>query len=55
MARFYNLRVTDLVRPSPRPTEARRVALYGLRREAGQGLAVIARRMGLMTIGDRTT
>ncbi len=47
VARFYGLRVADLVRPSPRPSEARQVALYGMRREAGQGLSVIARRMGL--------
>ncbi len=47
MARFYRLRVADVVRPSPRPSEARQVALYGLRREAGQGLPGIARRMGL--------
>ncbi len=47
VARFYSLGVADLVRPSPRPSEARQVALYGLRREAGQGLPVIARRMGL--------
>ncbi len=47
VARFYGLRVADLVRPSPRPSEARQVALYGLRREAGQGLQGIARRMGL--------
>ncbi len=47
VARFYSLRVADLVRPASRPTEARQVALYGLRREEGQGLPVIARRMGL--------
>ena len=47
VARFYRLRVADLVRPSPRPSEARQVALYGLRREAGQGLQGVARRMGL--------
>ena len=47
VARFYSLGVADLVRPSPRPSEARQVALYGLRREAGQGLQGIARRMGL--------
>ncbi len=47
VARFYRLRVADLVRRSPRPGEARQVALYGLRREAGQGLQGIARRMGL--------
>ncbi len=47
VARFYSLRVADLVRPSSRPSEARQVALYGLRREAGQALSVIARRMGL--------
>ena len=47
VARFYGLRVAAQVRPSPRPSEARQAALYGLRREAGQGLSVIARRMGL--------
>ncbi len=47
VARSYHLRVADLVRSSRRPSEARQVALYGLRREAGQGLAAIADRMGL--------
>jgi len=39
--------VVDLVRPTRRPSEARPVALYGLRRWAGQALAAIAGRMGV--------
>ncbi len=38
VARYYRLRVADLVRSLPRPSEARQV---------GQGLQGIARRMGL--------
>ena len=38
--------MADLVRPTRRPSEAWQVALYGLFRWAGQGLAAIARRMG---------
>jgi len=41
----YGVRVADLVRPTRRPSEARPVALYGLRRWAGQALAAIAGRM----------
>lgn len=43
----YGVRVTDLVRPTRRPSEARQVALYGLRRWAGESLPAIARRMGV--------
>ncbi len=38
VARYYRLRVADLVRPSPRSSEAR---------QGAQGLPGIARRMGL--------
>jgi REP element-mobilizing transposase RayT len=47
VARDYGLAVPDLVRPTRRPTEARQVALYGLRRWAGEALPSIARRMGM--------
>ena len=47
VAHAYGVRVADLVRPTRRPSEARQVALYGLRRWAGEGLLAIARRMGL--------
>jgi len=46
VARSYGIAVADLVRPTRRPSEARQVALYGLRRWAGEGLNAIARRMG---------
>ena len=39
--------MADLMRPTRRPSEARQVALYGLRRWAGEGLPAIARRMGV--------
>ena len=38
---------SDLVKPTRRPSEARQVALYGLRWWAGEGLSAIARRMGV--------
>jgi len=47
VAQHYKVRVADVVRPTRRPTEARQVALYGLRRWAGESLPVIARRMGI--------
>ncbi|MGH7395305.1 MAG: transposase, partial [Candidatus Methylomirabilales bacterium] len=47
VAQGYGVRVADLVRPTRRPSEARQVALYGLRRWAGEVLPAIARRMGL--------
>ena len=46
VARRYGIAVAYLVRPTRRPSEARQVALYGLRRWAGEGLIAIARRMG---------
>ena len=46
VARRYGTTVADLVQPTRRPSEARQVALYGLRRWAGDGLKAIARRMG---------
>jgi REP element-mobilizing transposase RayT len=47
VAQGYGVRVGDLVRPTRRPSEARQVALYGLRRWAGEALPAIARRMGI--------
>ncbi len=47
VAQHYGVRVADLVRPTRRPSEARQVALYGLRRWAGEALPAIARRMGV--------
>ncbi|MEX5215222.1 MAG: transposase [Nitrospiraceae bacterium] len=47
VAQHYGLRGTDLVQPTRRPSEARQVALYGLRRWAGESLLAIARRMGV--------
>jgi chromosomal replication initiation ATPase DnaA len=47
VAAHYGVPVADLVRPTRRPSEARQVALYGLRRWAGESLPAIARRMGL--------
>lgn len=47
VARGYGLSVAALCAPTHRPSEARQVALYALRREAGLPLATIARRMGL--------
>src|SRR5688572_30626678 len=47
VAQAYGVRVEDLVRPTRRPSEARQVALYGLRRWAGEALPAIARRMGI--------
>ena len=47
MARGYGLAVLDLVRPTRRPNEARQMALYGLRRWAGEALPSVARRMGI--------
>ncbi len=47
VARSYGLAPADLVGPTRRPSEARQMALYGLRRWAGEGLNAIARRMGI--------
>ena len=47
VARSYRLAPADLITPTRRPSEARQVALYGLRRWAGDGLTAIARRMGV--------
>ena len=47
VAQAYGVSLADLVRPTRRPSEARQVALYGLRRWAGEALPAIARRMGL--------
>ncbi len=47
VARSYGLAPADLVEPTRRPSEARQVAFYGLRRWAGEGLNAIARRMGV--------
>jgi putative transposase len=47
VAQGYGVRVADLLRPTRRPSEARQVALYGLRRWAGEGLPAIARRTGI--------
>jgi REP element-mobilizing transposase RayT len=47
VAHAYGVQRADLVRPTRRPSEARQVALYGLRRWAGETLPAIARRMGL--------
>lgn len=46
VALSYGIAVADLVRPTRRPSEARQVALYGLRRWAGEDLKAIAHRMG---------
>ena len=43
--------VAALSPPTRRPSEARQVALYGLRRQAGLGLQAIARRMGVSYSG----
>jgi REP element-mobilizing transposase RayT len=43
----YGVSRAELVRPTRRPSEARQVALYGLRWWAGEALPAIARRMGL--------
>ncbi len=47
VARAYGSKVPELVSFSRRPTEARQVALYGLRRQAGLGLKAIGERMEL--------
>lgn len=47
VAQAYRVQVVDLVRPTRRPSEARQVAVYGLRRWAGEALPAIARRMGV--------
>ena len=47
VASRYGCAPSDLVEPTRRPSEARQVALYGLRRWAGEGLTAIARRMGV--------
>ena len=43
----YGVGLKELVQPTRRPSEARQVVLYGLRRWAGESLPAIARRMGL--------
>ncbi len=47
VAQAYGVGLQELVRPTRRPSEARQVALYGLRRWAGEALPAIARRMGV--------
>jgi len=47
VAQHYGVGVADLMRPTRRPSEARQVALYGLRRWAGESLPAIARLMGV--------
>ncbi len=47
VARAYRVPVAELSRPSRRPSEARHVALCGLRRQTELGLQAIARRKGL--------
>lgn len=47
VARGYGVPVSQLLRRTRRPSEARQVAVYGLRRYAGLGLTAIARRMGI--------
>ena len=47
VAQGYGVDVRAVVRPTRRPSEARQVALYGLRRWAGEALPAIARRMGV--------
>ena len=47
MSQGYGLSVAALCAPTRRPSEARQVALYALRREAGLPLAQITRLMGL--------
>jgi hypothetical protein len=47
VAQGYGVRVAELIRPTRRPSEARQVALYGLRRWAGEGVLAIGRRMGV--------
>ncbi len=51
VARAYRVPVAALSPPSRRPSEARQVAFYGLRRQAGLGLQAIARRMGVSYSG----
>ena len=47
VASHYGVAPADLVTSTRRPSEARQVALYGLRWWAGEGLTAIARRMGV--------
>lgn len=47
VAHGYGVDVRALGRPKCQPSEARQVALYGLRRWAGEALPAIARRMGV--------
>ncbi len=47
VSRGYGLRVAALCAPARRPSEARQVPRYALRREAGLLLATIARLIGL--------
>jgi REP element-mobilizing transposase RayT len=47
VAGSYGLAPPEIVKPTRRPSEARQVALYGLRWWAGEGLTAIARRMGV--------
>ena len=51
VARQYGLAVAELRRFTHRPSEARQVALYGLRRWAGVSLAEIGKQMGLSYAG----
>jgi REP element-mobilizing transposase RayT len=47
VAQRYGVGLPELVRPTRRPSEARAVAFYGLRRWAGESLPAVARRMGV--------
>jgi REP element-mobilizing transposase RayT len=47
VAQQYGVGLATLLRPTRRPSEAREVAFYGLRRWAGQSLPAVARRMGV--------
>ncbi|MER3423143.1 MAG: hypothetical protein C4293_07835 [Nitrospiraceae bacterium] len=47
VAHSYGVGVAELCRPTRRPSEARQVAIYGLRRWAGLGLSAIGHQMGL--------
>ena len=47
ITREYGLSAKDFLRPTRRPSEARQVAIYGLRRYAGLRLGAIGDRLGL--------
>lgn len=47
VAEEFGVSLNELVRPTRRPSEAREVAFYGLRRWAGERLSEVARRMGV--------